>query len=397
MTERRLRVLFVSELTAGRDTDRSIRIPDAHRRRYGSYADHFDMTWTLTERTEGGFHHGYLPEDTDVVWLPGFSSGEQWLRTLPRLTRRLWHAVGSHDVVIVNTPCLAALPALAIARLRGVPAISLLLSRWVQLRRRPSTTSPVVSAMFTVATQLGVLLARRTHVAGSALSREVWRPLRGRTSTVVYPGIGEEDLVEQPAPGERSATSMRLLTVARFIDTKRLDVVVRGAAELRDRGHQIHLTVVGDGVERAALSQLVVDLGLTDVVSLTGWIDDWGRLGDLYRDSFAFVFASEDEALPLVIMEAMAVGLPVVSTPAGGLETWLSHERDALLIPEADPHALANSVERLHDDPALRARVIAAARTRVSPLTREAWLRWLDDELRALVTPSGRRSRLTGP
>lgn len=383
MTSRRLRVLFVSEVTA-QAAPEGIRIPDGHRRRYGEWSQRFDMTWTLTRRQDD-FHAGRLPPDATPLWLPGFASARQWLLTLPRVVARLWSALREHDVVVVNAPSLPALPALVLARLRRVPAATLQLSRWEQLRPRPGRPAPVLDALLRLAGQLAVLLSRHTYVAGSTLLDEVWAPLRSRATSIVYPAISVDDLQPRDTGDASSSDRVRLLTVGRFIDTKRIDVVLQTTAELRRRGVDASVTVVGDGVERPAIEAETTRLGLQDHVTLTGWLDDWDTIRGLYHDADAFVFASVDEGLPLVVMEAMAFGVPVVSTPAGGLATFLEPDTDALVVPSPDPSLLADAVERVLGDPRLRTDLVAAARRHVAPLTREAWLERLDEDLHAMV------------
>ena len=393
VTGDRLRVLFVSEMTA-RPTSDGIRIPDGHRRRYGGWSDRFDMTWTLTERLDEGFHAGRLPAGVAPLWLPGFGSAGQWLRTLPRVVRQLWGAMDDHDVVVVNAPSFAAVPALLVARLRRIPTLTLQLSRWAQLRPHPGRPAPLVDAVLGLVGQLVVLLSRRTYVAGEALHRQLWGPVASRATPMVYPAIGEADLQAAPAAGSRAdGGRMHLLTVGRFIDTKRLDAVLATTAELRRRGVDACVTVVGDGVERKALEALVDELGLREHTTMPGWMDDWDELCALYRRADVFVFASTDEGLPLVIMEAMAFGLPIVTTPAGGLDTFLAPEADALVVPSPDPVQLADAIERLRDDPDLRRRLVATARDHVKPLTREAWLDRFDADLRTLV-PSATSPRV---
>ncbi len=78
----------------------------------------------------------------------------------------------------------------------------------------------------------------------------------------------------------------------------------------------------------------------------------------------AFVLPSRHEGLPVVLMEATSVGLPIVATAVGGVPQVLTNEVDALIVPPVDPEALAEAIARLSKDPALRERLGSQAKGR---------------------------------
>ena len=106
--------------------------------------------------------------------------------------------------------------------------------------------------------------------------------------------------------------------------------------------------LVGDGPHRPALEAQVADLGLGDQVAFTGAREDVPRL---LAAADLFVLPSLTEALPTVLAEAMAAGLPIVATTVGGIPEMTRHGEAALLVPPADPGALAAAVCRLLSNP----------------------------------------------
>ena len=121
------------------------------------------------------------------------------------------------------------------------------------------------------------------------------------------------------------------------------------------------LAIVGDGSERAALAAQVERLGLCGAVRLTGFRRD---IPDVMRAADLFVLPTLDDALPTVVVEAMAAGLPVVASRVGGLPDMIEDGRDGILVRPGEPAALADAILRLLRDKDLAAALGAAARRR---------------------------------
>ena len=113
------------------------------------------------------------------------------------------------------------------------------------------------------------------------------------------------------------------------------------------------LVVAGDGEEAAAVERLARDLGVADRVRMLGYRDD---VGSLYGALDAFLLTSANEGTPVVAIEALAAGVPVVATAAGGTATVVDDGETGLLAPVGDVDALAAALCRLRDDAALRRR-----------------------------------------
>lgn len=154
------------------------------------------------------------------------------------------------------------------------------------------------------------------------------------------------------------------ISVARLIDIKRFDVLLRGIAKLKGE-HPVRLLVVGDGPCRAEIQQLVVACGLHEHVNLLGARDD---IPQLLSVSDCFVLASDSEGLSYSIMESMASGVPAVVTDVGGNRELVKHDESGYLVPRRDPDALADYLRRVVNDEAKRRTLGKAARRRARQL-----------------------------
>jgi glycosyltransferase involved in cell wall biosynthesis len=145
----------------------------------------------------------------------------------------------------------------------------------------------------------------------------------------------------------------------RLHEKKGFDILVRAVAELRVRGIAAECRIAGDGPERGRLDALIAELGVADQVTLAGWTED---LPGFLAQGAVFAFPSYQEGFPLVLLQAMAAGLPIVSSAIDGPNEMLAQDESGLLVAAGDPRALADALVALLADPARAARLGAAAR-----------------------------------
>jgi len=153
-----------------------------------------------------------------------------------------------------------------------------------------------------------------------------------------------------------------LVHIGRVAFEKNIDFLVRMLVHVRARIPQVLLVICGEGPSRTHLRQLVNRLGLTDNVSFVGYLDRTRGLLDCYCAGDAFVFASRTETQGLVLLEAMALGVPVVSTAVMGTRDILGPQRGALVAQENEVDFAAKAVQILRDTN-LRQRLSVEART----------------------------------
>ncbi len=150
--------------------------------------------------------------------------------------------------------------------------------------------------------------------------------------------------------------------VARLVPEKDIATLLRATA-LMPRVHPaFRLQIAGDGPCREPLRQLVTHLGLNGRVTFLGMVRD---VAGLLARAGMYVLSSTSEGVSLTLLEAMARGLPVVATAVGGTPEVVQDGITGLLVPPADPPALAAALARVASDPALARRLGAAGRARV--------------------------------
>jgi len=162
----------------------------------------------------------------------------------------------------------------------------------------------------------------------------------------------------------------RILCAARMCEWKGHRFLLRALAELRDAGVAFTCDLAGDGEIQAAVAQQIVELRLGERVQMLGNVPHAALVASLERGDYdVFALASterdgEHEGIPVALMEAMAVRMPVVATRTGSIAELVDDE-SGLLVPQADPRALAVALQRLLGDPALRSRLGEHGRKRV--------------------------------
>jgi colanic acid/amylovoran/stewartan biosynthesis glycosyltransferase WcaL/AmsK/CpsK len=148
----------------------------------------------------------------------------------------------------------------------------------------------------------------------------------------------------------------QLITVGRLVEKKGVEYGIRAVAQLVARRRDVHYTIIGDGPLRASLEELIRHLGLTERVTLMGSRDHDVVRAALNRSHIALApsVTSQDgdqEGIPVSLMEAMATGMPVVSTTHTGIPELVRDGVSGRLVPERDADALAWALGDLIDHP----------------------------------------------
>lgn len=273
------------------------------------------------------------------------------------------------------------------------PLIALLRSGEVDVLHSHKFGPNVWGSLLKILTRVPVFVAHEHSWSyeGQPLRRRLDRHLIARTSDA-FVAVSSEDRrrmtavegippartelipngIDAPPVGSRSAVRTELgipddapvvgaLSILRA--EKGLDLLLKAVALLRDRLPDVRLLVAGNGPEESRLRDQAADLGMADVVDFLGFRTD---LGDLLATFDVAASSSVHEGSPLAVMEYMAAGLPIVATAVGGVPHMIEDERHGLLVPSADPQALADGLHRLLSDHALAARLGEAARDRHS-------------------------------
>jgi L-malate glycosyltransferase len=159
---------------------------------------------------------------------------------------------------------------------------------------------------------------------------------------IVSPRFLEEPLI-RPSNGE-----FRLVSVALLARRKRMDLVIETVAELRNRGRNVVLTIIGDGEDRPRLRQLVAELGLAEHVHFAGQV----AVADMPKSmakGHLLVSASEFETFGVTLVEGMALGMPLVATRSGGPESIVTPDVGKL-VGQWHASEMADAVEDIMND-----------------------------------------------
>lgn len=165
--------------------------------------------------------------------------------------------------------------------------------------------------------------------------------------------------IPPPAPQPENSRC-QLLFVGTLIERKGLRDLIEALAQPRVRALPWHLRIVGEG-EQHQWAGLVATHRLDDRVTFAGWVASAG-VHQLLEDSDVLVLPSLNEGLPMVILEAMAHGRPVIATPVGSVCDAVEDEVTGLLVAPSDPDALAHALERIIVDKELRSKLGTAGR-----------------------------------
>lgn len=136
-------------------------------------------------------------------------------------------------------------------------------------------------------------------------------------------------------------TEVVIGSVGRFVKQKDYSLFVELIAELRRRGHKVRGCIVGDGPEMQAIRETIERKGLYEVIELPGLdteVGKWFRYFDIYA------VTSSEEGLPVSLLEAMAYGLPIVTTDVGAIHTVVRNESDGLVVSERNVELFADAV-----------------------------------------------------
>lgn len=211
----------------------------------------------------------------------------------------------------------------------------------------------------------------------------------GQTPRVV-PNIIDRTVFQPPRPPAARARSVDRGETFDLVITRNLepiygiDIAIQALARVREAGCAARLLIAGSGPAESDLKALASELGVSEAVTFVGRLDRTG-IAALYAAADAMVNPTNVDNMPNSVLEALACGLPVVSTDVGGVPYILTHEQNALLVPPRNADALAAAIIRLSRDDLLRQRLRDTGLEQIEQYTwhnvRELWLRTYRDAI----------------
>ena len=291
-------------------------------------------------------------------------------RGLRRLIRELEpdliHAHGARAALPLTAARTGSGPALVYsvhgyhfpAKAGGVRSLALLAERWCSARAE--ATVFVCEHDRTLADRFGILGRCRHH-------------------RVIRNGI-----VTKGLPRRAADAGGPLVFAGRLVEQKNPTMLVEVLSQLRDEN--VRLLVIGDGPLGAAMRARAEALDLLDRIELCGALPHEAALEAIARGA-VLLLPSLWEGLPIVLLEAMAIGVPVVASAVGGVPEVVEHEGTGLLVDRQAPERYAEAVRRLLQEPDLHAKITAGARRLVAEhfswtAVRQAYLETYGEALR---------------
>jgi glycosyltransferase involved in cell wall biosynthesis len=196
--------------------------------------------------------------------------------------------------------------------------------------------------------------ANRVVAVCESLGRLALRTDPGLRYSVIPNGVDLTRFRPSTRARSRHPRKVRCIAVARLVERKGIADLIQAIASL-ERG-RYELEIVGSGPDERQLKDLAQLLGVSREVIFAGSVDR-AAIAGRYRDADIFALASWEEAFGNVFAEALASGLPIVGSTAGGIPELVEHGKHGFLVPPREPRALAAAIRHLADNPELRAEI----------------------------------------
>ncbi len=185
---------------------------------------------------------------------------------------------------------------------------------------------------------------------------------------VIHCGI-DPAVFHQPAP-KPSSNTFTIVCVASLQDYKGIPYLVQACAHLKAAGIQFRCMLIGEGEDRPEIEKQITQLGVANEVVLLGHqqrsqVHQWLGQADVMVMPSIVTDSGKQEGIPVALMEALAMEVPVVATEISGIPELIEPEQTGLLVPQRDGHALATALLRLYHSPALGRQLGSAGRSKV--------------------------------
>ena len=206
--------------------------------------------------------------------------------------------------------------------------------------------------------------ATAVHCVSEAIRNEASRyGLDPKKAWVIHPSV-DPDFFRPAERVELANETFDIISTGFLTWRKGYEYALVAVRRLWDQGIPAHFHIIGDGPGFSRLLYTISDMNLAGKVHLHGRVTPL-EVRDRLQKSNAFLLSSVSEGISNAVLEAMACGLPVVSTDCGGMREAITEGKEGFLVPVRDPEAIAVALARLAKDPELSHRLGQAARQRI--------------------------------
>jgi glycosyltransferase involved in cell wall biosynthesis len=169
-----------------------------------------------------------------------------------------------------------------------------------------------------------------------------------------------------PEKSDKRPDTIKLLTVGRLSVTKRVRILIDAIQILHKDGYRVHFTVVGGGPLRRRIRQIVLERGLAEIIQVAGRANA-EKMPQIYRQSDIFISASMQEGMSNAMLEAIASGLPIITTRCEGVEELIAD--NGIVVEGEQPEEIVKAIKKLADDPQMLRQMSLASRQRATLYT----------------------------
>jgi len=186
----------------------------------------------------------------------------------------------------------------------------------------------------------------------------------GQWGNLLVSRLGVDPGIFGPRPAHEPGEAFEILCVGRLTPAKGQHVLIDAVGRLAQQGRRVRLRIIGSGTDESSLRESAARLPDPDTVIFEGAVNQ-DRIRSFYSTADAFCLPSFAEGIPVVLMEAMSMEIPCVTTQIAGIPELIRNGVDGLLVAPSDIDGLTEALARLMNDPALRERLGKSGRERV--------------------------------
>jgi glycosyltransferase involved in cell wall biosynthesis len=280
-------------------------------------------------------------------------------RVTPRGWLDLYRMLAFHRPRLVHVHGYKATILAGVAALvRGIPVVATYHNVASRAAEHSRSLSWYLALETLVLKRLHAIAAVSTQIADEVTARRVPdRRIRVISNGIAKPVTGSAHL----AGGPVKSFGPCILSLSRLAPEKNIHLVLDAVAALRTEFPRLGLFIGGDGPLLDDLRAQASSLGIEDSVRFLGFVED---VRPLYQACDAFVLASQTEGMPIAVLEAMALEIPIIASRVGGIPQMLSDGTEAMLVEPNDYRSLYEALRRLILDAPMRTNMAQAARAR---------------------------------
>jgi glycosyltransferase involved in cell wall biosynthesis len=310
--------------------------------------------WKRIEMAVLCFEGAASPPMDDTITIIRVSRGPKW--QVIGLARRVQEAIAAYAPDLIHTwlPEILTVPAAAAGFAAGIPILS-------SQRRAPARVAERALWLRDRCGYPAHLLASRmvANFPPSSARAPIYRWLfRRRDGVVIRNAVDVSAPLARRSLLARSTGPYRVVFAGRLVRQKRVGLLIEAMGALKAEGCDVRLAIYGDGPLRHKLRELAASIGVADRIAFHGFRPDWhddAALADV------FALPSVSEGMPNVLLEASAVGLPVLATRIPEIAAVFTHDADAWLVKPDDRDDLVKGLGLLVSNPAIGDRLVATA------------------------------------